>query len=204
MKIKLFLVIVALIVTGCTATRNLWQKPVYEEYLTGFYWADKENQLIATGKKFVYATTVDEQLKRAISLHEAIDMRLGLFNTEVDGSNNFKTTLTLYTNKREQDLTESELMKLADAGFTQKKNTHGLSLVKVLAGSRYILEGAPMKSNFDKPYAVKIKEPHTYAGVAKKMVATPFALTYDTFVVAPIVIFVLPIMAFDSYGAGGR
>ena len=202
MKTQIIMAALFLVLVGCTTTRDLWKQPTYKEKITGFYWADKENQLIGTGDKYAYATTVDEELKRAINLHQTIDMRMGLFDTELDRKNNFTTTLTLYTNKKEHELTKSELSMLNDAGFAAKRSVHGLSLTKSLIGTRYLLEGTPKKSSFEKPYVVKIKEPQTYAGTAGKMVATPFALTYDTFVVAPMVLMVLTVMAFDSYGAG--
>lgn len=204
MRKKILGMIFIFILAGCATTNDLWKKPIYVERLTGFYLADKKNKLIATGENFAYATTVDEELKKAINLHDEIDMRMGLFDFEVDKINNFKGRFALYTNMSQQDLTEEELGKLADAGFTQKAHTHGLSLIKYLSGNRYILEGELQEAIFEKPYKVRIKEPHAYSSAAKKMVATPFTLAFDTFVVNPTAIFILSVMAFDSYGTTRR
>ncbi|MBF4247070.1 hypothetical protein EA004_18955 [Vibrio anguillarum] len=163
----------------------------YEEAVTGFYLVKGKNEVFIQGKKYNYLFTVSEKLYGALTLNSGANLQVNFSDFSIDEENTISGSVELYI-KRE-GLLESNVKIIENLGF----KTHPLypegsfELNENVIGTVYKSDKSAPLSNTNKEHLVLIKVPDSAFLKTSKLVAAPFAITFDVLVVLPVYVVIL-------------
>jgi len=177
---KLMTTLLAFALTGC-ATPALWNPDFETEYVSGFYVNPERNELLVSTRDISYVFPVDDETVTTILLSQQVAFRLDIGDFYIDEEGNASGSFYLY---HEAKTAEPLRSQLADLGFVDKP-AGAMLFSKEISGRRYQLEGELPLEKLDEEYPVRVAYPDTGLEIAGKMLATPVAVAYDTYVVVP-------------------
>lgn len=185
--IKVFLIAFTFLMTSCS-TLGLWNyRDRYYEDIKGFYLVQGKYEVLALGSLYSYKFEIDQRLYDVFKTSKKIDFELEFDSFSVSYENNVDGRFSLSVDK--DNLSESEVNVLVSFGFEQKQfNKSKLELYVNISGVRYIGEGTPPITVFEKPYRVQVTLPDNNVMKTAKVVATPAVLVFDLYVMLPIYI----------------
>ncbi|WMS88828.1 hypothetical protein [Pleionea litopenaei] len=171
---------------GC-ATSALWQKNSDVLYITGFYFNKESNQLFVAADNTGFIFPIDAEFGEALLLTREVEFLPYFLDFKIDVRNRVQGSVRLTL--KERNPTDELRAKVQSLGFATKKPNGSLSLTRMIKGERYIIEGDLPLEKLDKWYNVRVERPDSFVEVTKKVVATPLAITVDTVVVVPAILF---------------
>lgn len=171
---------------GC-ATPSLWRTDSEVMYITGFYVNKESNQLFVAADNTGFLFPIDAEFGEALLLTRKVEFLPYFEDFKIDARNRVQGSVRLAL--KEPNPTDELRAKVQSLGFGATKPNGSLSLTRVIKGERYIIEGDLPLEKLDKWYSVRVERPDGFVEVTKKVVATPLAVTFDTVVVVPAMLF---------------
>ena len=180
---KRLFVVIFLLLTSCTAA--LWSVPEYkDEYLNGFYVNSEMHSLFVTTEQRGYLFPISKDLEEILLLSRTISFRPEFSDFKVNRNHDVTGRLTLILT--EEKLSREKLSLLRQLGVRQD-NSRGKSIYFsiLLQGSQYVIDGDLPLVKLENQYKISIEQPESFANTARKIIATPVAITIDAVVVLP-------------------
>ncbi|MCL7931569.1 hypothetical protein [Halomonas llamarensis] len=182
------LMILCVFLVGCTS--HLW-KPETQKVMAvnGFYVNQETNGLVVTSSSDAYLFPSQERLGQALMLSRDVEFIPEFNNFALSRSNVVTGTVVLTLD--EENPSDELVNQLSALGFEKNSETNRLVSVHKIRGERYTIQGELPLEKLENDYKIRISQPRGVVDTARKVVATPFAITFDaalTAVVFPVVV----------------
>lgn len=182
------LIILCVFLTGCAS--HLWKpEPQRVVAVNGFYVNQETNDIVVTSSNDAYLFPSQGRLGQALMLSRDVEFIPAFNNFALSRSN--VVTGTVVLTLAEENPSDELVNRLSALGFDEAPSTHRLQLSQEITGERYAIQGELPLEKLDNEYEVRISQPRGAVDTARKVVATPFAITFD----AALMAVTLPIMA---------
>ena len=175
MRIMATMIMLMVLLSGCSTTEKVWDQPHYYESVSAFTINENNNLFIATGKEHAYVFEISKAFKQALIVSREITFTPSLsdFTLRESGEITGDITLTIASGALSEQI-KNELVRL---GFSQDDN---MTLHYTLNGNRYQLEETGDPIQLANHYPVKVIQASSTVSNVGKVIITPGAVVVDS------------------------
>lgn len=187
------LIMLCVLLAGCTS--HLWDDDTQRQRVIavdGFHVNQETNDLVVTSSSDAYLFPSQERLGQALMLSRDVEFIPKFRNFSLSRSNEVTGSVVLTLN--EENPSDELVGQLNALGFERNSQTNRLTSVYHISGERYTIEGELPLEKLENDYEIRMSQPRGAIETARKVAATPFAITFD----AAFTALVIPVVALGS------
>ena len=187
---RVFIIISMMLLSGCSATQYVWEDDYTNEHFIGYHVNEDAQQLTVQSDMYEYQFQISEPLVESLKLAQNSQHIVESIDIKGDKSLVWGTVFLNSEGKYYSDDDIAILSELENRPVAYHSSRFNESIQGYELKEKSNLVFTP----FERERKREVLEPDSPIEIAGQVIATPFAMAFDTVVIVGATIFFLPLM----------